>query len=258
MAMRDLSVGQMLQVSKGWLEAEAKTLGSIEQVSGWLRGLRVAHQNLQKQDATRGAAAGGLAKVVAEQEGADGTHDRLLRGVWHVLTGLEMLAPELKVSSGAFATLQAQLFPDGLSMSMASYPDEAAQADLAPKRLSEDSEALLEVALGTRSLGDLVNAWLAAAKLIGKLEAQRNALVGASEESKAVNVNLRDARNGWMKVVNLIQSNLEGLDEKELDPSVRTRLLATLRRYEERAAKGVTTVDEAPAAPAPPPVGTDS
>lgn len=250
MAMRDLSVGQMLQVSKGWLEAESETLSSIDQVSGWMKPLRTAHTNLVKQDANRSAAVGVLGKVVAEQERSDGTHDRVLRGMWNVLTGLEMLAPELKVATGAFASLQTQLFPDGLSMTMASYPDEAAQADLARKRLSEASKALLELRVGDRTFDDLVDAWLAAAKAIGKLEDERNAIVGATEESKAVNVNLRDARNGWMKIVNLIQQNLEGLDETQLEPAVRARLLAPLRRYEERAAKGVTSVDEvAPAAP---------
>lgn len=251
MAMRDLSIGQMLQVSKGWLETDdAKILRSIEQVSGWLKSLRTAHGNLQKQDATRSAAVGVLAKVSAEQERVDGTHDRLLRGMWHVLTGLEMLAPELKVATGAFASLQTQLFPSGLSMTMASYPDEAAQSDLARKRLSDESKALLDVAIGPRTFGDLVDAWLNAAKTIGKLEDERNAIVGATAEAKSQSVNLRDARNGWMKVVNLIQQNLEALDDKDLAPHVRTRLLATLRHYEERAAKGVATVDEPAPAPA--------
>lgn len=244
MALRDLSVGQMIQVGKSWVvdKKNKNIISGIDKLSPWVPSLVRALTSLEKQNAARLATNTALGKVMVEQEAEDGIHDRRLRGLFMLAAGLDLLAPELKRPPGSFLALQKELFPGGQSMTMRSYADEAAEHKLAPARISAASKPLLDTAIGNTTLGALVNTWLASAKAIDALEQKRNALVGETEAHKGT-ANMRDARNAWIKAASMIETNLMALDESEIDEATRNVLLATLRRYEEMAAKGETGVE---------------
>lgn len=256
MALRDLSIGQMLQTSKGWLDDDAAQLKSVPQLAPWVGPLRTAHDGLVASDSARNSTQGAMAALMAQQADGDLVHDRLLRGGFTLLSAFEQLHELVGGNSGAFGTLRGQLFPGGLAMTQASYADEAAQAELAKKRVTPETQPLLATKVGDTTLDAIVEAWLASAAKLGELEAERNALVAQNDTIKATAPNTRDARNAWIKVVSVIQASIAALDDEAMAPEARTKLLATLRRYEDMAGRGVTTVEEeppaAPAAPAPP------
>ena len=245
MAIRDLSVGQMIQVSNSWLDNKKNKaiLAKLAKVAPWLPGMAKAAENLKAQNAARMGHQTAVGKVMAAQEAEDATHDRLVRGSVGLLGALEYFAPELKQAPGSFLTLQKELFPAGLQMSQRSYADEAAEHKLAPARLSAGSKSLLQLKLGQHTLEAIFGYWLDSAKRLDTLEQQRNALVGEGELHKAAG-NVRDARNAWIKAASAIETNLMALDADELDETTRNVVLATLRRYEELAARGESGVVE--------------
>lgn len=255
MAIRDLSVGQMIQVSNSWLENKKNkaTLSKLDKVSPWLPGLAKAAESLKAQNAARMSNQTALGKVMAAQEAEDAVHDRLVRGGMGLMAALENLAPELNQPPGAFLTLQKELFPAGLQMGQRSYADEAAEHKLAPTRISAASKPLLQLKLGPGTLESVIGLWLDSAKRLDHLEQQRNALVGEGEVHKAAG-NVRDARNAWTKAASAIETNLMALEPDELDEITRNVLLATLRRYEDLAARGETGVEDEEDEPAKAPV----
>jgi hypothetical protein len=245
MAIRDLSVGQMIQVSNSWLDNKKNKaiLAKLAKVAPWLPGMAKAAENLKAQNAARMGHQTAVGKVMAAQEAEDATHDRLVRGGVGLLGALEYFAPELKQAPGSFLALQKELFPAGLQMGQRSYADEAAEHKLAPARLSAGSKSLLQLKLGQHTLESIFGHWLDSAKRLDTLEQQRNALVGEGELHKAAG-NVRDARNAWIKAASAIETNLMALDADELDETTRNVVLATLRRYEELAARGESGVVE--------------
>jgi hypothetical protein len=252
MAIRDLSVGQMIQVSNSWLENKKNkaTLSKLDKVAPWLPGLAKAAESLKAQNAARVSNQTALGKVMAAQEAEDAVHDRLVRGGMSLMVALDNFAPELKQPPGAFLTLQKELFPAGLQMGQRSYADEAAEHKLAPTRISAASKPLLQLELGAGTLESVIGLWLDSAKRLDHLEQQRNALVGEGEVHKAAG-NVRDARNAWTKAASAIETNLMALEPDELDEVTRNVLLATLRRYEDLAARGETGVEDEEPAKAP-------
>ncbi len=258
MALRDLSVGQMIQVGKSWVveEKNKNIIAGIPKLSPWVADLVKALANLQRQNAGRAATTSALGKVMVEQEREDGIYDRRLRGLFMLKSGLELLAPELNHQPGVFLALQKELFPGGQAMTMRSYADEAAEHELAPARISASSKPLLATSIAGTTLGGLVDTWVSSAKALDALEQKRNTLVSENEAHKST-ANMRDARNAWIKAASMLETNLLALDETEIDPATRNVLLAPLRRYEEMAAKGETEAEEEgeAGAPAPAPGG---
>jgi hypothetical protein len=183
------------------------------------------------------------AKSLSDAEATlDATHDALTRGIYTTLTVLSQLAG----SSEELLRLRDLLLPEGLMHAQLTYRGEAGHAALVSSRLDDALRARLKsIVLHDKTLLELVDAWLAAAKELGSLEEQR-ARLSAPAETTAAQVSA--ARMAWVRVVNALVANAElaGLD----NDGDRT-LFAAERTADARRRAGTERVP--PPAPAPVP-----
>ena len=241
MALNDLTVGQMIRVTKGLLNPKGARplLASLKRVQPWMDDLEEVYTALLE---TQLASSKNplLAEIMAKQATADRTHDRRLSGTHDLLTALATLAPELGLDAQALTATRDQLFPDGAAMVNRGYADEAAQVDLLPKRLTDASKALLaNVTINDKPLDELKNAWISSARELGKLEDERETVVASDGATpKATAAQARAARNSWINTVGTVRKAI--VAHKELTPAQLEKLLGRLNRYE----AGVTKDDD--------------
>ena len=249
MALNDLTVGEMMRISRQWLSAkESKsTLAGLTRVAPWMGDLEAATTNLVASQVATGNTA--VDDIKAKQAQVDGVHDRRLRGVHELLTGLTTLAAELKLTPAAMATLSSQVVPSGLSMIQRSYADEAAEPELMLARVGAAGRQLAEsITVGKTTLWALIERWHDSAHDLGKLEGEREKLEASSAQQRKTTPRERAARNEWIKVVTNIRGAIAA--HKELDDATLELLLGRLGRYESGAARQPgDEPDEVPVAP---------
>lgn len=243
----------MLELSGGWLDPkrDRPMLEARPATKALLPKLAKVHKAVvDTHSLAPGAAnAGALGKLRVEEAETDRLHDRKVRGVYEVLSGLADLSDDAD-EAARFIDLRERLVPAGLAAIQRSYVDEAGDAKLLPGRLDAGAKKLLHsLSLPTGKLADEVKCWTDAAAKLGadeatkaKLEAE-NATVSRSDQLAA--------RNAWVRTVNLLVATLES--EDDADGPELTALLAPLRKKEAEAmrprggAKGPVVVSEAPA-----------
>lgn len=254
MALNDLTVGEMMRISRQWLSAkESKsTLAGLARVAPWIGDLEAATDNLVASQVTAGGDAVGVIK--AKQAQVDGVHDRRLRGLTELMAGLTTLAPELKLTPAAMATLSTQVAPGGAAMNLRSYADEAAEPELMLARVGAAGRQLAEsITVGKTTLWALIERWHDSAHELGKLEGEREKLEASSAQQRKTTPRERAARNEWIKVVTNIRGAIAA--HKELDDATLELLLGRLGRYESGAARQPgDEPDEVPVAPVTAPV----
>jgi hypothetical protein len=243
MALNALSTRQMFRISDQLSSEQGHRpkLMKLKRASSWVDDVVQVHADIVTAHHGSLAEHGRIAGLRVKQKAADGDHDDLLGGLHLTLEAYEALARFIGLDPTKVARARIELFPDGLRMARRSYAEEAAEVILVEHRLSESSKALL-AALGAngKPLSSLVDAWLDAARLVGKLEDEREALEVEHKAAKQKRVSLRDARNNWVEVIAKLRDAIE-FDTKD-DPATGDELLYRLRRFEARAA---TKADDA-------------
>ncbi|AUX36137.1 MULTISPECIES: hypothetical protein [Sorangium] len=261
MGYRNLSPQAMVNISGPWLDPKqdrkiftslpllAPLLPSVEEAHGRILTTQRLGTSLQQQ-----------AKALMEKVLAlDATHDRKLRGGYNYLGALAEMTDD-PAFAAALLDLRDRLAPAGLKAVARSYGDQAGDAKLLPSRLNDASEKLLKkLKTPEGPLSQVVDAWVAAALEIEKVEAQREqlALNTPANTDGATPREVLNARNGWIRVVRAIETNVAL--EKAATGEITERLLGRLRRESARAdrrgrkggAEGA--VEPAPAGDAAPP-----
>ncbi len=229
MALRQLTIEEMVQISAPWATSGTPARSALQRVAhlaALLAQIDEAHRGIHAAKPTTEDAT--LKQLSAEEAALDVQHDTLVRGTHGVLT---MLA-EVSAAADELLGLRDLLFPEGLEHIRKTYRGEAGHAAMVASRLNKSARARLKaVTLHDKTLLDLADEWLAIAKKLGELEAERAHL---SEASPGTPGQVNAARLQWIRVVNAMIAMAE---LAEIDADTDALLFAALRAAE-RAASG--------------------
>ncbi|AUX40132.1 hypothetical protein SOCE26_015290 [Sorangium cellulosum] len=268
MGYRNLSPQAMVNISGPWLDPEQdrKVFTSLPLLAPLLPAVEEAHDRIRTTQRLGSSLQQQTKALVERAIALDATHDRKLRGAYNYLGALAEMTDD-PTFAAALLDLRDRLAPAGLKAVSRSYGDQAGDAKLVRSRLDEASEKLLrKLKTPEGPLVQVVEAWVAAALELEKVEAQREQLALSAQSSTdgATPRDVVNARNGWIRVVRAIETNLSL--EKAATGEVVERLLGRLRRESARAdrrgRKGGEATSSQPAEPAPvdgvaPPAGDD-
>lgn len=251
MSLKAIPTEKMIPLSAAWLGAAPggfrKSLSALPLVAPLLATLQDAHDGLLATT-QRPADDGTIAKLKAEAAELDGVHDRKVRGIQTLLTGLADLTDDPDDAS-RYLALRDTLFPDGIAFINRDYTFEVGLATLTAQRIDKaDKKLLAKIPLPGGKLQDAVDAWFLSAKKLGDLDGKR----ASAESAQGTGPTASDAvkaRNRWIRAVNAMVANLE-LDAKAT-PELTEQVLAALRDAEAKAARRRGAAPEAPAAAEP-------
>ena len=215
MALKALSTEEMVQISSAWVSVDDPSRKLVEgrpRLAPFLPDLEKAHRALVAviPDADNPR----LAQIAELSAAEDAVHDRLARGLYGFLSEASLLDD----AGHELLALRDLLFPEGLSAVIhASFRGQAGYAARLRERLTPDARALLARCASRngaqRNLADHVDAWLAAADRLGKLQDEAARLQVSATPSQAAQI--ATARNAWIRLVNAFAAvaELEALDE---------------------------------------------
>jgi hypothetical protein len=250
MAIRNLSVQAMLGISGAWLDPgrERPLIGGIPLLAPFLDELESAHDGLSRMPVKGSDIGAELEDLTRQATSLDELHDRKLRGIYGVLTSFADLADE-PGDAARYLDLADRLFPSGLKGVKRSYLDEAGEAALTAKRLTDDMRRTLEaLPVPGGTLADEMDAWLNAGETLGDVE-QKRVRLGQDKEGKNVSIeDVSKARSRWSRVVNTMLQILDLVPS--LEDASRARLLKPLKTAEAEADRERhSATPEAPATP---------
>lgn len=257
MTLRFLTSGEMITVSDRMLNPKQRCNQLLVQVAPavpLLPRLKTVHQFLlSMQPQNKSAAAAAQVQLLL---GLDGDHDTCVRGLIAFTQALQHQTSD-PAEKEAWASLQQTLFPDGASLVLRSYADEAGQAKLAAARLSDADKkrckaTLIQTPTGKETLMAWVERYFTCAEKLG--EAASATLVPEEGPSRADSLRLR---NQWIRTVSAILAVLDlptdTPAEAELVAELDRELRAPLRELERRTAGRRAVPEEDPEAPVPAP-----
>lgn len=219
MSWKSLSTPQMLERSTFWLGSGRAKFDAIPETRGALQLMERAHEALGSSSEQLDGA-GELHRLTLELGQLDLLHDRRVRGIYHLLTGLgEALDDEQLASS--LHLLRNELLPAGINTTLMSYGEQAVEAARAEARLDEERRALLErvVLPGGASLLEQVESWLEVGRVLGEMWAKREEV--RKQTGGSPSDHLR-ARNRWIGALRVLMA---ALDAADIGPQERADLL---------------------------------
>lgn len=226
MALRDLSTASMVSITQAWVdpERERPVFARYPRLSPWIADIETAHSGLHEVQETICKTSPELAELNERAAFLDAEHDRKVRGLYDVLTGLASLT-DSPGEAERFLTLRSELFPSGRSIVRRSYLDQAGEASLTESRLCDGSRELLRgIVVNGTPLVKHVEDWLRAARELGEVEAARTQR--AQEEKARSMVSLGKARQAWIDAVKSVLYVVER--EPSFTDEDRRRLLGQL------------------------------
>jgi len=208
-SLKEISVARMISISEAWLDP-ARDRPKIEALGfgqGLLEIIQTAHDAVVAAHKKDDPASREVAAIADKQMRLDKRHDRKIRAVYYILTGLAEASDDPN-EVAALMTARDELLPKGVGATKDSYVDEAGNVELAAKRISSASKGLLKKIATPRggTVWGIVEEWFAAGRELGALE-QQKARMEAAPGSLAGDA-LR-ARNMWIRVVRHVESTLE-------------------------------------------------
>jgi len=245
MGFTDLSNQAMTVISGIWLDPTKvrPILVRLSRVAPLIADLEDAHTNLLTHQQPAPRVSPEMAVLNEKVAALDARHDRLARGLYDLLSGIAALTDDAD-EADAWRDVQRELFPEGKSITLRSYIDQAGEAARVEQRLSERTRRMLETfPPGDHALIHHVRRWLAAGKELGEVETERRVLAKESPGTPT----LREVRNGWINTVKTIVGLLDR--ETSLSESERRRVLEPLESElaKAEAKKRSSTVVEAKA-----------
>lgn len=234
MALKRLTTGEMAHVSEDWVNPKSEAHQAIlatPELAALIPRVEAGHKGLHatqpKVDDAR------LTKVQEKAAGFDLRHDEIVRGAYWLLTSLAWLAGAGETAE-SLLRLRDFLFPDGLETIQKSYREESGAASLLETRLAGDAamkKQAKDVPVFKTNLLHYIDELLRVAKALGVAEQERAQLAaaaaGQSDPQKVL-----DARNKWIRAVNLVQAVAADADL----PEETTRIIFGALQLAEKAA----------------------
>lgn len=201
MGLRDLTTASMVSITQAWVdpERERPIFARYPRLFPWLGDVESAHSGLHDVHDSMCRTSPALTQLNERAAFLDAEHDRKVRGLYDVLTGLASLTDDPEEAE-RFLTLRRELFPTGRSLVLRSYLDQAGEASLTESRLCDGSREILRcVVVNGTPLVKHVEDWLRAARELGEVEVERT---HRAQEEKARSVaSLGKARQAWIAAV---------------------------------------------------------
>lgn len=228
MPARNFTIGEMGGLSRNWTGPDADALRTLDtgvRLLEFFRGfllLAAAH-----------AAPGNplIAQLDALLQAADFLHDRLVRGLFLILSGLIELA-DTDEEAQAWTRLRDRLFPEGLAINSRTWLEEGNAADGVFERLDAADLTLLDSLLpGGRTLLSIVERYRDAGRTLLEKDPERAAAREAQQRTGRGT--LTQARNQFIQAVALMRTTIQF--QSDLDPEIKTRLTAKLDELEKHA-----------------------
>jgi len=245
-SLKEISAARMLSISEAWLDP-ARDRPKFEGLSsgkGLLDLIKSAHDGILATHKGDDPASREVSAISDKQSRLDKRHDRKIRAVYYILNGLAEASDDPNEVMDLIAARD-ELLPKGLSATKDSYLDEAGYVEIAAKRVSASSKALLKKIPLTRgvTLWTLVEQWFAAARELGTLEHQKDRLQANQPGGSAAAA--LQARNTWIRVVRHLESTLE---LEGASASITSAILQQVRIAEQETEKRTTdeAVDQSP------------
>lgn len=211
-SLKSLPTAKMLEISARCLGEQHEQLGELGGMRGALGLLERAHQALDLAQRHDPAQADALRSLNLELAQLDLVHDRRVRGLYHLLTGLgEALDDESKAN--AYAILRDRLLPEGPATTLMNYEEQIAAARAARAVIDDAARRLLEQVELPQDQGTLwgqVEAWWRAAEMLEEVWQRRKALrltQGAAGE--AGGGDLLRARHQWIGAFRVLCATLD-------------------------------------------------
>ena len=177
----------------------------------------------------------------------DGVHDDKYRSLYSLFTAMAAVSEAPR--RAALEEARDLLMPEGMLGVQRSFLAEAANVEVARKRLTPQIRTLLlETVVGARTMLDLFNDLVAAGRELGEAERERARFAESSAASRVSARDLQQARYRWIRTVNALTALLE-LDY-DFSEALRTRILQPLRAAEAKQTGKKTPIVEETDTPA--------
>lgn len=203
MAYRDMTQEEM--VTHGDALLEPKTQARLKQealLAPLVEQLALVMVLLKSANVAPGVISAEIQKLTNQLAVLDARHDRKLRGVYYGLKAASEGTEDVALAE-TYAGALSLLFPDGLSITQASYQAEGGRAQLTENILDEDTEATLK---SIQVQGENALEWLrqaiAAAKQLAALDVERERLLKTTD---ATAVSPGDRQRSCRQWINLIK-----------------------------------------------------
>ena len=235
MSLKSLTTAQMVELSARWLspEAERPVFEQYDELRGALALIEKVHDALSRTQQAVVASADEIQTLTMRMGELDAVHDRKARGIFNMLTALSELSDD-PTESHAMITLRNALFPQGLTVTLLSYAEQADEIrDLRDSLTPEQHAQLAAIPMPHGTLDQSVEEWFTAGVELGALWAHREGHQQGGDQLSASDV-LR-ARNQWLGAVRVI---LAALDMASVSDDARRRILGPLREARD-ATRGI-------------------
>jgi hypothetical protein len=212
MALKHLTTAEMIALSTQWVtgsSAERSKLEQLPELVPILRRIEMAHERLlYGQGPSSEAQVSALQDLRGQAEEVDAQHDRIVRGMFFVLSGFAHLAQEQEQVQELLA-LRDKLLPNRLSTVQLSYAEEASAAEEVERCLTEKDWAFLrQLSTPYGDLARMVELWLDLGRGLCVLEKKRLELEKKHQQEHH-DESLLQARNDWIRATSLLLSTLE-------------------------------------------------
>jgi hypothetical protein len=245
-SVRDLQIGEMINISTAWIGPQKTTFLAIPQIAPHFARVEAVHQALI--DARDGASADAtLSDLNAQAEALDDRHDHLMRCFYYLLIAARSF--ELGHEAGknakaeAIARASQALLPQQLRAIQASYQAEAGNAaQLEALANSEFATLLGSIHINKdKTALDVVHEIGVVGRTLGNVEHQRSLAAAQIKKDSVTPSEVRRRMREWAQVAEAILINLQIASAPAADiDALRQPLLdavdkAITRRREKRA-----------------------
>ncbi len=236
MDYRLFNLSTLVAIFNVWLDPRQSRplLLGIPGVAPFVPQLEALYEKMGRLQLNESAAARALKEISERATAVDVTHDRLLAGMFDLLTTLIRLSDDSEFVERVQA-LRDKIFPMGPMGISQSYLSESGYVTMAEMKITDADKALLEaVSYNGRTLRDDYNAWVEAGKTLGALEAEKTQLSERDDDGTRPG-DIRDTRFEAVRLISVIVSVLDLPDMA--DEETKKAILQPFRSAEEKALK---------------------
>lgn len=228
--LKSLSTQEMLDISDRCLVKRRADFDKISETHGAMQLLEKMHRKLKVVSEQSPEQAEELHDMTMQLGQVDLEHDRLVRGIYHVLVGIGELIDDAEFARESSA-LRDRLFPAGLNTTLLRYEEQIRAAKTAQSGITRADQELLariDIPNSQGTLLDMVSRWWSVSSSMEELWLKRQNLRQSQEGVTAQTTSTADlirARHQWIGAMRVLAaavqaSSLEQTQKRDLLPEM--------------------------------------